>query len=172
MIALAWCASGLISAPGPAARSKAGIPDIELSGGASSPEALAQAFLAALAANDSKAAQRLAVSEDEYRKLIMPGSVKPGRPPQIMPDTKSEYFWRKLATTSLYTLKGMMGDYGGKKFTLKGIEVQKVEPFAWYTAHRDPVLHVETESGEPFSLRLGSMAEYHGRFKFISFWSD
>ncbi len=131
-----------------------------------------QSMLQALAANDRKGVERLAVNEHEYRALILPGSVKPGKPPQIMPEEKSAYFWRMLYTNSFYTLDNIMQGHGGKKYNLKRIEVQRVEPFAWYIAHRDPILVLEEDDGTRLDVRLGSIAEYNGQFKFISFWSD
>jgi hypothetical protein len=150
----------------------AGIPPMTFGNAATSADALVERFLVALAAGDRNAIESLRVDENEYRRLIMPGSVKPGQKPQLMPDKKSEYFWRDANTKSVYTLAGIVADYGGKSYRLKTIERGRTERFAWYTAHRDPILHLEAEDGRPVRLQLGSIAELNGGFKFISYYSD
>jgi hypothetical protein len=102
----------------------------------------------------------------------MPGSVKPGRPPQLMPADKSEYFWRHHNTLSVYSLNGVLKGYGGESFRLKSIEHPPVEQFAWYSAYRDPILRLENAAGEGIEIQLGSIAEYQGRYKFISYRAD
>jgi hypothetical protein len=153
-------------------RADAGTPDIVLANGAGSPDELVNRFLAALAANDRGQIESLRVDENEYRNLIMPGSVKSGFPPQLMPDKKSEYFWRQHNTLSVYTLVGLLKGYGGESFRLKKVEYPRVDEFIWYKAYRDPTLLLESEGGEVVELQLGSIAEYRGRYKFISYRSD
>lgn len=165
-------AIGLLATHHTAEPAGAGVPDISFANSSSSPDDLVGRFVTALAANDRAAIERLRVDEREYRDVIMPGSVKPGRPPQIMPDRKSEYFWRHHNTLSVYSLDGVLKGYGGGSLRLRRVEYLRVEPFAWYTAYRDPILQLETATGEVVSLQLGSIAEYRGRYKFISYRAD
>jgi hypothetical protein len=166
--ALAVVALWIVRATQPAG---AGIPPVVLTNGAASVDAVAERFVAALSARDFRAIEALRVDETEYRRLIMPGSVKPGQAPQNMPEKKSEYFWRSANTKSIYSLATIVEQYGGKPYRLKRVEVPRVDRFAWYTAHRDPILHL-VAGGEDVELQLGTIAEYGGRFKFISYYSD
>lgn len=177
MIVRLSCLAGALMAIGlltyqTADRVDASIPRIAFAGGADSVEALAQHFLAALAANDRQGIERLRVDETEYRAFIMPGSVKPGQPPQIMPEDKSEYFWRHHNTLSYYTLNNLLKIHGDNNYRLEKVDAPRVQQYAWYTAHRAPILHLQTEDGHELQIQLGSIAEHEGRFKFISYRFD
>jgi hypothetical protein len=170
-LAAALIAIGLVARNG-AERADDEFPVVALSNGATSPDELVSRLLAALAVNDRTGIERLRVDENEYRRLIMPGSVQPGSPPQLMPENKSKYFWQRHDTLSLYSLAGILKGYAGQSFRLKRIDYPRVEQFAWYSAYRDPIAHLETEAGETVDLPLGSIAEYRGRYKFISYHFD
>jgi hypothetical protein len=152
-------------------RAAAGIPDTSLTNGAGSPDELVNRFLTALAANDRGRIEDLRVDENEYRNVI--ARLRHG---QVATTTdarqQSEYFWRRNNTLSVYSLNGVLKGYGGESFRLKKIDYARIDEFVWYKAYRDPVLHLETEAGEPVDLQLGSIAEYRGRYKFISYNSD
>ena len=145
----------------------------ELSDGAPSVDALVDRLLHAIATNDAGALTRLRVTESEYRTFIMPGSVQQGEPPQMFPERESKFFWGLLDTKSTYAGKSLLRSYGGHGYTVKTIEYPKgTTAFAWYTAYRDPELTLERDDGEIGQLRIGSIAEVGGRYKFIAFNSD
>jgi hypothetical protein len=153
-------------------RADAEPPGIQLTNGQASRAALIERFVQALSANDRKAIEALRVNEEEYRTLIMPGSVKPGQPPQQMPEAKSEYFWKHHDTLSTYTLNALLEGRGGKPYTVEKVDCPRVEELAWYTAHRDPIIHLGTAEGSVVELQVGTIAEHDGHFKFISYRSD
>jgi hypothetical protein len=156
----------------PAHRAGAELPRIHLTNGQNSRAALIGRFVQALSANDRNAIEALRVNEEEYRTLIMPGSVKPGQPPQQMPEAKSEYFWNHHNTLSAYTLNALLKGRGGKPYTVKKIEFPRIDELAWYTAHRDPIIHLGTAEGSVVEIQVGTIAEHDGHFKFISYRSD
>jgi len=148
-----------------------GAPQITLETAASSRDELIGQFLAALSANDREAIERLRINESEYLDLVLPGSVQRGKPPQIMPEKKSVFFWHYLDTRSRYFLRALTRRFAGKPLELTSVEVQKVEPLLWYTVHRDPILHVKYED-KILDIHIGSIAEIDGQFKFISYYTD
>lgn len=144
-----------------------------LSGGASSVDELLGRFVRALEANDGDALEALRVSEDEYRKVIMPGSVKPGQPPQKLSPRADEYFWQTLDTKSLYSGRALLAGYQGRKYRITNVTWLKgIDDYAWYRCYDRLELTLVDESGEEHGLNTGSVAEVDGRFKFISFVRD
>jgi hypothetical protein len=148
-----------------------GAPRLTLENAAPSSGELVGRFLAALAANDRDAIEQLRINQNEYLQLILPGSVAPDEALQVMPEKKAEFFFGYLDTRSRYSLKSLMTRMGGKPLELVRIDVPKIERYRWYTALRDPVLHVKY-GGKPVEIRLGSIAEINGQFKFISYYVD
>jgi hypothetical protein len=155
-----------------ALRTEADLPEIRFANAKPSRDALIAGFVQALSANDREAIEKLRIDQNEYRNFILPGSVKPGRPPQIMPDDKNAYFWQHHNTLSVYSLGGLLKSYGGKIWSVRKIEYPRVDEFAWYIAHRDPIIHLQSEDGTVTTLQVGTIAEHNGRFKFISYRSD
>lgn len=144
-----------------------------LSGGASSVDELLEKFVAALGAKDGKALEALRVDEDEYRKIIMPGSVKPGQPPQKLSPAADEYFWQSLNMKSLYGGRALLAGYGGRQYRVKSVTwVKGIDDYAWYRCYDRLELTMLDADGEEHVLDTGSVAEVDGRFKFISFIRD
>ena len=144
-----------------------------LVGGASSIQELLDQLIAGLEASDRGALSALRVSEDEYRNVIVPGSVKPGEPPQILSEEASEYFYGVLHGKSQYNRNALLREYGGKKLEVKSYSFEKGEKqYANYKAYRRLEMEVVDEEGKFFELRTGSIAEVDGRFKFISYIRD
>jgi hypothetical protein len=142
----------------------------QLSNAATSIDELVDRFLRAVEAGDDHAVEALRVTEDEYRQIILPGSVEPGQPPQRFRDQESEYFWGVLNGKSLYSRANMMHGYGGKKFKLKHIGYQKgIREWAGYTAYEKLILTLEADDGQQVVLPTGSIAEVGGLYKFVSF---
>jgi len=132
-------------------------------------DVLIDRLLDALAKNDADALHRLRVTEDEYRNFILPGSVRPGEPPQIFSEADSKHYWGMNNSNSVYAAAGILRGYGGHKYRLKGIEYAKGQKeYAWYKAYKVVSLKLEDEGGKEDGLVLGSIADVDGQFKFIS----
>ena len=159
--------SGSLTAPRGAA------PHPPLSGGASSVDELLGRFVKALEANDGDALEALRVTEDEYRKIIMPGSVKPGEPPQKLSPKADEYFWQSLDTKSLYGGRALLAGYKGRTYRITNVTWLKgIDDYAWYRCYDRLELTLVDQRGEELKLNTGSVAEVDGQFKFISFIRD
>ena len=132
-------------------------------------DVLIDRLLDAIARNDSDALHRLRVTEDEYRSFILPGSARPGEPPQAFSEADSKHYWGMNNSHSMYAATGILRGYGGHTYRLKGIEYGKGQKeYAWYTAYKVVVLKIEDEKGQDGELVLGSIADVDGQFKFIS----
>lgn len=154
------------AAPPPAIEKPAGF---KLVDGAPSIDVLVARVLDALAANDARALHRLRVTEDEYRRFVIPGSAKPGQPPQVLDEKQSAFWWGMLNTNSRYAGERIMVGYGGHHYTLKGVEYAKGHTqLLWYDAYKTTVLTLENDDGEERELTLGSIAHVDGQYKFIS----
>jgi hypothetical protein len=114
------------------------------------------------------------VTEDEYREIILPGSVRPGEPPRRFVDDWVSFLWGSVDERSRHYEHLLLASYGGKPFTLREASFSGGErQYAAYRAHRKLRLEVSDDAGNPFTIETGSVvAEVDGRFKFISFTSD
>src|SRR5689334_11794799 len=83
-----------------------------LDGGAASVEDLVDKLLDAIHRNDAQALRALRVTEQEYLRVIVPGTVKPGEPPQKLPDRTVEYFWGELDAKSIYSEENLLEIFG------------------------------------------------------------
>lgn len=143
---------------------------LRLADGEPSIESLLQKFRQALVTNDKALLRRLRVTEDEYRNLIMPGSVDPGTPSTQYNQQASQYFWGILNGKSIYVEANLLHDFGGKDFTMDSVEYRKgVKKYRDYTAYKQLTLMVKHPGEEPERMRIGSIAEVDGHYKFISY---
>lgn len=169
----AFAVLGGTTVNGSVAVGKSTAPHPPLSGGASSVDELLGRFVAALEANDGKALEALRVDENEYRKIIMPGSVKPGQPPQKLSAAADQYFWESLNTKSLFGGRALLAGYAGRKYRVTNVTWLKgIDEYAWYRCYDRLELTMVDENGEEHVLNTGSVADVGGRFKFISFIRD
>lgn len=144
-----------------------------LRGGAKSMEELLDRFQRGLEAKDRGALIDLRVTKDEYQNVIVPGSVKPGEPPQVLGEEAGEYYYSLLHTKSLYNRKALLREFGGKKLSVRSYRFEKGEKeYAEYRAYRRLVMDVVDGDGRSYELQTGSIAEVDGRFKFISYIRD
>jgi len=144
-----------------------------LSGGASSVDELLGKFVTALENNDRDALEALRVDETEYRKIIMPGSVPPGQPPQRLSPAADEYFWESLNGKSIYNRMYLLHSFGGHRYRIKSVEWLKgIRDFAWFRCYDRLELTLVDDQGTEHVVNTGSVAQVGGRFKFISFIRD
>lgn len=142
-------------------------------GGAASPDELVREYLEGLQKKDAAALRLLAVNQQEYINILLPGTVPPGAPLANMPMKKREYFWASNHTRSQYALLARLGEIGGRALTLKELRYPRPpQEFALYTAWRNPIAVVDDERGGQDELELGSIIEVAGRYKFSSFFWD
>lgn len=140
---------------------------------APSADALIARFLGALERKDAAALRRLRVTEDEYLKIILPGSVEKGQPLRKWPDEVCRYFWSEINAKSLYSEEYLLGTWGGHTYQIKSVDYDRgTKEYASYTAHRQLRLTVVRDDGEEGVLATGSIAELGGQFKFLSFKRD
>jgi hypothetical protein len=155
------------NAPAPAERR------LDISNGASSIDELVGRFLEALRNKDQNGLRALRVTRDEYIRVILAGSVPEGSALRQWPDDINEYWWGVLHTKSVYSEANLIAGFGGKQYTLKKIDYRKgVGTYATHTAYKQLSLEVEDDAGEEHEIRIGSVAEVSGQFKFISFVRD
>ncbi len=142
--------------------------------GASSKDALIEAWLDALASRDEKALHRLRVSREEYLEIIVPWTVKPGEPPRQYSEQPREFFWQLLDTRSRDWGYAMMERYGGQRFEPRQLDFSGApREYAGYRAYGLIRLQAENEEGEPVTLEGPFIAEVGGTYKFIGLdWTD
>jgi hypothetical protein len=153
----------------------ASAPAMKLTGGAPSLDDLVARFLDALQKKDKDAIHRLRITQDEYLDIIMPGSVDAGKPLRQYDhrDQASMYFWSILDTKSVYTEANLIAEFGGAPLKLKSVKYRKgVKEYATYKAYKQLSLVLEHGDGSDDELRIGSVAEIDGQYKFISYVRD
>jgi hypothetical protein len=145
----------------------------KVQGGAASIGELLSKFLAALAAQDRDALQRLRFTEDEYREVILPGSTEVGKPfKQVTPRT-SDLAWELLNTKNVYSEQFLLTSFGGHGFTVVSMKFAKGEQaYAGYHAYKQLRLAVQADDGREIEIRTGSIGEVDGQYKFISYIRD
>jgi hypothetical protein len=146
---------------------------LEINNGASSVDELVGRFLEALRTRDKDNLRALRVTRDEYINVILAGSVPEGSALRQWPDDINEYWWSVLHTKSVYVEDNLLAGYGGQRFKLKKIDYRRgIGTYATHTAYKQLSLDVEDEVGVEHEIRIGSVAEVSGQFKFISFIRD
>jgi hypothetical protein len=141
--------------------------------GAPSIEVLLDRFVAALAAKDQAALERLRVDAREYETIILPGNVPVGKPPRELAPREREFAWSMLDTKSRYSIIALLDEFGGRHLKIKSFEFARgTERYAGFTAHRQLRLKLEDDAGGEAYLGTGSVAESEGTFKFVSFTRD
>jgi len=148
-------------------------PATRLQHGASSIEGLIDDFVRAINEKDKARLRQLRVSQDEYIGVILPGSVEPGaRKPQYNQE-ETEYLWGIVNGKSIYAEAGLLESFGGHHATVTGKEFRKgTTKYADYTAYKSLVLTLKDDNGTEATMRIGSIAEVDGQFKFISYARD
>jgi hypothetical protein len=136
-------------------------------------DSLIEKFRQALETKDKVLLHRLRLTEDEYRNIILPGSVEPGQTGQSYSEEASKYFWGILNGKSTYSEAALLHVHGGKPIKVTDVEYRKgIKKYRDYTAYKQLTVTLDDGSGEPDHTRIGSIAEVDGQFKFISFVRD
>ena len=163
MLVAAWvaagCGAGADDAPSP-----------PLHHTFSSPEALSEAVLIALAAQDADGLEKLALSEIEFRTAVWP-DLPSSRPERGVP---FDYAWGDLHQKSSNALRRLVTRHGGERFELVGVRFTGgTTPYRTYQVHRETILDLRDGEGNDLALALfGSILERDGEFKLFSYVVD
>jgi len=144
-----------------------------LGNAAPSIDSLVEDLRLALIKNDKSTLRTLRVNQDEYLGLILPGSVDPGQKPAEWSEQAQQYFWGILNGKSAYVEAYLIATYGGHPFRVTDVHyVKGIKEYALYKAYKQLELTLEDDAGKVDHLRIGSVAEVNGRYKFISYVRD
>lgn len=135
-------------------------------------EALLGEVAAALCRGDRRALQQLMVTEEEYRTVILPGSVEPGKPWVEMPARKAEFFTRLHRTKSEYALAALLAKCPVASLEFHRVELPQAEERAGYTLYRNPRLLFHDPDGAEVEVRPGSVVLFGNQVKMLSYYID
>jgi hypothetical protein len=134
-----------------------------------SPEAVARAVLAALAAADRPRLEALALSETEFRDHVWPW-LPAAREERNLPFS---YVWGDLHQKNAMSLGRTLARHGRRRYELVDITFEGKTDYGAYQVHRESSFVVRTEDGGTEMLRLcGSMIEKDGAWKVFSYVVD
>src|SRR5215467_3443202 len=148
-------------------------PTARLEHAAPSIDKLIDEFVAAINDKDKARLRQLRVSQEEYVGLILPGSVQAGAHRPQYNQEEIEYLWGILNGKSIYAEAGLLASFGGHHATVTEKDFRKgVKKYADYTAYKQLTLTLKDDKGTEATMRIGSIAEVDGQFKFISYVRD
>lgn len=135
-----------------------------------SPGALATAVIDAVERRDATALRALALNEQEFREQVWP-ELPAARPERNLPFS---YVWGDLRQKSDQSLVRILGQHGGRKYTLVSVRMAgETTRYSTYTVHRETVLQIRDETGTQADLRLfGSAIQKDGTWKVFSYVVD
>lgn len=164
--------AALVVAREPQTRRTSAEPVASLRGGAASLDGLVDSFLRALATKDIVALRQLAVTEDEYKRFVIPNNIEPGQPQQGTRPDVADYFWQSLNGKSLIYLGDLVDRLGGQPLTLVRQTHSGEHDYAGFKSFRRLRLEMKDAAGNDLEIATGSAITADGRFKFVSFIRD
>jgi hypothetical protein len=142
--------------------------DSPLSNARKTPEALAEAALVALAAEDPEALDALRVTREEYETLLWP----------VFPDREHvpfEFVWSLTGPRSRKGRVEVMSEYGGVPLELVKVDLgrkaERYEEFTLYQEARMTFRRMDTGAEEVLPL-MDVLVEMGGGWKFLNFGED
>ena len=134
------------------------------------PEALSQALLSALAASDKATLESLALSEAEFRTHVWP-ELPASRPERNVP---FEYAWGQMKQRSDGSLSSTFQRYAGKRLSLVRTHATgETTQYKTFVVMRDSEIVATDDTGRELVVRLfGSTMVKDGRYKVFSFVVD
>ena len=135
-----------------------------------SPEAMAQAVLAALAAKDTNALHALALNKNEFTEYVWP-ELPAARPERNL---SPAFVWGDLNQKSNIMLRETLAEHGGKNYALVSVKfLGETTEYKSYRVQRESELTVKTPDGAERQVRVfGSVIEKGGRYKVFSYVID
>jgi hypothetical protein len=137
-------------------------------------DSLLDKFRHALETKDKDLLRQLRVNRKEYLDIIMPGSVDEGQPRATYDKTARDYFWGILNGKSIYVEANLLNDFGGKPLKVTSVEYRRgIKRYRDYSAYKQLMLTIDDGSGNvPEQMKIGSIAEVNGQYKFVSYVRD
>ncbi|MEM6294938.1 MAG: hypothetical protein AAGA54_26945 [Myxococcota bacterium] len=142
--------------------------DAPMADAAESMDALGQALVEALNAEDGEALAKLALTETEYKERFFPITINHPNALKFGADLS----WSELHGESKGDMKTALERYGGQSLTYVRIDVKEVAERPKATLHRRPTLVVKNGEGNEMTLvMLGSILEHAptGGFKVLAY---
>jgi hypothetical protein len=133
-----------------------------------SPELLAEAALAAIAADDAEALDRLRVTQAEFAELLWP----------VLPDREQmplAFAWGMTNPRSRKARRAVLGEFGGMEFRLVLVDLgDDIERYPGVTLYRDARMRVRrTDTGEEGTFPLmDTVVQIGDGWKFVNFVDD
>jgi hypothetical protein len=141
--------------------------------GARSVDELVQDFVLAIREKDPDGLRRLRVNEEEYRQIIIPGSVPPSQPAAEYVPQFQEFLWGSLDMKNRYGERQLLTRWGGRTLSVEKTSFGKgMHAYRGYTAHDRLELTLRDDQGAEVRFEMGSVAQVGHRYKFISFMRD
>lgn len=141
-----------------------------LSGGRESVDALISAGLDALAQRDTAALRSLAVTREEFERVILPTM---GEKYPAARDTSTqarEFIADNHFRSSDKALRRALNDVAGVPLELKGVDFKEKSSFTNYILHEGTLVHARAADGvEKDIIVFGSVIEQGGVFKLLGF---
>ncbi len=129
----------------------------------------AAAVVDALARQDTRALEALALNEQEFKDHVWP-ELPAARPERNLPFS---YVWLDLHQKSDGALAQTLGRHGGRRYELIDVTFESRTDYPGYTVHRNTTLRVREPDGAATDVRLfGSMLEKRGVWKVFSYVVD
>jgi len=140
---------------------------MELSGGATSLEGLAGAFLAGLEHQDERALHALRVTRAEFETILWP-EFPESRPITHIPVSEA---WGFETAKSLAGASRAVGSFGGRHLAFLRVDYARTETFRNFDLLRDVrILIRDPRDGRAIGLAyVPSVVERHGRYKALIF---
>ncbi len=141
--------------------------DAPLHNGEYSLEALGQAVVKAIAANDGRALTSLCVAQREFEQRLFGSLVVDPQARRPGPAAA----WKKLWGESLANMGAVLREHGGKGYTFVSLESTQQEQRDGLVIHENPKLTVENADGKRELKVLGQVLEHpaSGTFVILSF---
>lgn len=141
-----------------------------LSDGYSSPALLATAVVQGLGGKDFEGLLRIAITEEEFRRLVWP-KLPASRPERNIP---VDYAWTDHETKSELHLRARLSGWEDRGFTVVSIDFTgATTDYGTFRVRRDSLVRLRDRSGLETSGRLfGSVIEQDGKYKVFSYIVD
>jgi hypothetical protein len=135
-----------------------------------SPKAVAEAVVAALDRRDTAPLEQLALTEQEFRRVVWP------RQPAARPERNIpwDYAWRALAGKSTLQLRGRIQEWRPARLMVVDVAFDgETTDYRTYRVLRKSRVTLRDAAGRLTTARLfGSIIEQQGRFKVFSYVTD
>jgi len=160
------CSCGAKTAPSTTADSSAP----RLAGGRASVEQLVHAGLEALARRDTAALRSLAVTREEFERVILPTM---GEKYPAARDTSVQaraFIADNHFQSSDKAFRRALNDVGGTRLEFEDVEFKETSPLSVYTLHEGTRVETHAADGSDREVIVfGSVVEQQGIFKFLGF---